>query len=218
MNVNETNSKKSNFHKLLKKITVKNILKFIAVLIIIAVYALLFGRMYLAKDRGVMARYSPTEEYVLQRDDSTEILTQHIQTSMDEMGYYNISNLVFIPEINELQINVRYNNSTLKELKNHHPEYTLSSEPFVYTLVDDNGNKYELDSYIPKSNLIYNFRKLVFKNIDFESVQELHLEIAFAGDQENSPMNARFPIYDKTAQTIASDLKVKSNKADNFIE
>lgn len=205
---------KSKILSLIKKITFKNVLKLIAILIIIMVYTLLLGRMYLAKDRGVMNKYSPTEEFVSISEGNTEILTQNINSTMDENGYYRISNLVYVPKTGELQINVRYNNSTLDALKEHYPNADYSDEPFCYELVDNNNNTYPLSGYIPKKNIIYNFRKLLFKDIDFENVERLYLDIKYAGDMSNdSPMGVRFTVFNSSDESHTSDLKIdNSNK------
>ena len=68
---------------LVKKISVKNIFKLSAVLLISTVYTLLLGRMYLSKDRGVMNKYSPTDNYMAKVDNAPELLTQNLTNTMD---------------------------------------------------------------------------------------------------------------------------------------
>ncbi len=218
MNKYENKPQNTFFKSVVKKITVKNVLKLIAVLIIVAVYTLLLGRMYLAKDRGVMARYSPTEEFLSSYNENMEILTQNLTYTMDENGYYRVSNPVYIPEISELQINVRYNNSTLDAISEHYPDSSYEGEPFVYELVDNNGNTYSLDSYIPQTNVIYNFRKLIFKNVDFESAERLYLDVRYAGDNaDETDMSVRFTVYNSSDVLEPSDIKVNTSKRDDFI-
>lgn len=219
MEIHENGSIKTPKQILIKKLTVKNILKLIAVLIIITVYTLLLGRMYLAKDRGVMDRYSPTEEFLSNCDENTEILTQNLEYTMDENGYYRISNPVFIPGINELQINVRYNNSTLDVINELYPEASYKGEPFVYELADSNGNRYSLDSYIAQENIIYNFRKLVFKNVDFDLAERLYLDVSFVGESADDPkMSVRFTVYNSNDTVKNSDIKVNTRKRDEFVK
>ncbi len=218
MNTSEKNFSEKTLKSFVKKTTVKNILKFVAVVIIISVYTLLLGRMYLAKDRGVMNRYSPTEKFLSECNESTEILTQNLSYTMDENGYYRVSNPVYIPAINELQINVRYNNSTLDAISEEYPDFSYVGEPFVYELIDNNGNTYALDSYIPQKNIIYNFRKLVFKNVDYTSAERLYLDVRFVGDNsEDSPMSVRFTVYNSNDTTEPSGIKVNIKKRDDFV-
>ena len=208
---------KSKILSLIKKITLKNVLKLIAILIIITVYTLLLGRMYLAKDRGIMNKYSPTEEFVSISEGNTEILTQNINSTMDENGYYRISNLVYVPKTGELQINVRYNNSTLDALKEHYPDADYSDALFYYELVDNNNNTYPLSGYIPQKNIIYNFRKLLFKDIDFENVERLYLDIKYTGDMSNdSPMGVRFTVFNSSDESQTSKLKIDNNNRYKF--
>ncbi len=216
MKSNERRTFKDVLKAFVKKITVKNIFKLIAVLIIITVYTLLLGRMYLAKDRGVMNKYSPTDNYLANADSAPELLTQNLTYTMDEAGYYRVSNLVFIPEIGELQINVRYNNSTLDALSEHYEDVSYSGEPFTYELTDNNGNTYAPSAYIATSNLIYNFRKLVFDNVNFEAAERLYLDVKYVGDEsDGSPMHVRFTVYNSEEASIPSDLK--SSKTNKFI-
>jgi hypothetical protein len=166
MNTQNQKKDKNILRTVLKKITFKNTIKFLFVLIIVTVYTLLLGRMYLAGNRGVMNEYSPTQKYLSECNNSSEILTQNIMYSMDEDGLFHISNLVIIPEIGELQINARYNNSTLDFLEKHYPDAEYIEEPFIYELIDENGKSYPLNGYIARENIIYNFRKLLFENVD----------------------------------------------------
>ena len=215
------NAKKSNnyMQAFFKKITVKNIFKLLISLIIITVYVLLLGRMYLASDRGIMAKYSPTDIYFDNCNDNTVIYTQNLNYTMDETGYYRVSNLAFIPEIGELQINVRYNDSTLDKLAELYPEFEYNGEPFVYELVDNNNNVYKLNGYITKTNLIYNFRKLLFENIDFNTIERLYLDVKLAdGDDSDSEMDVRFTIYNSADQTVESELKIDNTKNNKFIK
>ncbi len=217
----ESSNKRQKFtmHSLIQKITFKNVFKLIAIIIIVTVYTLLLGRMFIAKDRGVMNKYSPTEEFLAVSGKNTEILTQNINYTMDENGYYRISNLVYLPELGELQINVRYNNSTLDELKKYYPDADISDKPFCYELVDNNNNTYPLSGYIPKSNIIYNFRKLLFKNIDFENVERLYLDIKYIGDMStDSPMSVRFTVFNSKDESHTSDLKVDNTNQYKFIK
>ena len=85
------NGKKRRF---LKKITFSKIMKLAAVLIIILVYFLLFFRMYLAGDHGVMNSFSYTESTV-NNAGSLRLMTQTLDKTITDNGFYSISNLVF---------------------------------------------------------------------------------------------------------------------------
>ena len=208
---------KTKLFTLIKKFTVKNVLKLIAVLIIITVYTLLLGRMFLAKDRGIMDKYLPTEEFLSIASENTQILTQNINYTMDENGYYRISNLVYIPETGELQINVRYNNSTIDVLNERYSDSSDKEEPFCYELIDNNNNSYSFGGYIAKNNMIYNFRKLLFKGIDFESVERLYLDVKYVGDvNTDAPMSVRFTVYNSSEEEHKSDLKIDNSNRYKF--
>ncbi len=210
--------------RFIKKLTVGKVLKFIAVLLIITVYVLLFGRMILARNFGIMDRYIWTEK-ALDAYNSThtefDIMSQQLDESMDKNGYYHISNFVYTPQNNELQITVRYNNSTLDVLNFNYPHRVNEGEDFVFTLKDSNGKIYDSYSYAATSNIIYNFRRLVFENVDLTQADTLHLNVYYRGDiHDNAPMSACFKLYDKSIQMHESRVKIsyKSPKADKLVQ
>lgn len=79
--------------------------------------------------------------------------------------------------VEQIQLTVRYNDSTLE----HYTEDTGLSlgagEPFVYMLSDDQGRNYLPAATVTaeKSNL--NYRRLVFEDVDMAGVDELTLNI-----------------------------------------
>lgn len=210
------------FKALLKRLTFKKMLKFIAVLLIAAVYVLLIGRMILAKNFGIMDRYIWTENSIEAFEASPEdfqVMSQQLSESIDKNGFYHISNLVYVPTTQELQINVRYNNSTLDTLDSYYGDRSGEGEIFVFTLVDSNGKVYDSYSYAASSNIIYNFRRLVFENVSIDNTESLTLNVYYSGDAtSDSPMKKSFRLYDNDLPMHESSIKIdlKSPKADKL--
>ncbi|MBR5322691.1 MAG: hypothetical protein IKU48_04015 [Clostridia bacterium] len=86
-------------------------------------------------------------------------------------GKFAVSHVYYIPSEKQVQVTVRYNNSTIKKLVQ---EYSLSEEPafepFIFTLTDGLGNTYTEYKYISGKRNMYNYRKLVFDGVDFSSL------------------------------------------------
>ena len=216
-NIPEKNAKSgSKLKKILKKITFGKIMKFIAVMLIVTVYVLLLGRMALAKDRGMMSKYivftdSAVEQYESSPDNFT-VMSQQLSESIDDGGYYRISSYAFLPELGELQLTVRYNNSTLETLKAYYGDISIADEVFVFTLSDSSGKVYDRYKFAASSNIIYNFRRIVFEGVDFENAGTLYLNVYYVCDASKSaPMSLSFKLYDEKNTTYESKLKI-SNK------
>lgn len=199
----------------LKKLTFSKIIKFIFVLLIIAVYTLLFGRMFLARYTGSMAKYAWTNNAIKTYEQTTDftLMTQNLSKTIDDNGYFSISNYVYIPEINEVQFTVRYNNSTVDTLENFYTDVSDIGETFVFTLTDNNGNVYDSYKYLSKSNLIYNFRRLVFEGVDLSNAGTLYLNVYYINDvSKSSKIYTSFQLYNEDANSFESDLKINTNK------
>lgn len=185
-----------------KRITIKGILKFIAFSLIALVYILLIGRMMLAKPRGDMARYLWTDEAVNIYNESKDdylIETAYLKEIIDgDTGYYSISDFTMVKSTGEVQLTVRYNNSTLKKLDELYPDRVDSDEDFVFALKDDNGNIYTGYKYKSSSNFLYNFRRVVFDNIELNNDSSLYFCVYYTGDiKADAPMTRSYELIDK---------------------
>ena len=197
---------------ILHKITVGKILKYIVYLLIFSVYLLLIGRIILSRPSGDMKKFIITDtgcDY-----ENAQVLTQELGKSIDKNGYFHISNLSYIKNTKELQITVRYNNSTIDKLEEMYGEVSDKGEIFVFTITDSEGNVYDEYRYEDKSNLIYNFRRLVFDNIDFGTASSLRLNVYYINDATStSPIYTDFLIYDKDVEEYASDIKFSASNS-----
>jgi len=81
-------------------------------------------------------------------------------------GRFAVSN-IHITNTGQLQFTIRYNNSTIKSLKlDYDLEKDPVGEPFIYILSDSNGNIYRNYQYVSDRKLLYNYRRLIFNDID----------------------------------------------------
>lgn len=193
------------------------LLKSIGLLLIAAVYVMLIGRMLLARPVGVMKTYLWTDksaEYYNASPDTFKPMKQQLEEIIDDDGYYHISKLAYIEDIGEFQITVRYNNSTLERLDEYYSDRVDAGECFVFTLTDDSGKLYDTYKYASSENFIYNFRRLVFENVDISSADKLYLNIFYSNDiSSSSPMFVSFKVYDSEVSEIKSEVKCPKDTA-----
>ena len=103
--------------------------------------------------------------------DTFEVYHYKHKDNLTSDGKFAASHIYYIPSENQVQVTVRYNNSTIKMLLE---DYSLSDEPefepFVFTLTDGMGNTYTEYKYISGTKNMYNYRRLVFDGIDLNSL------------------------------------------------
>ncbi len=196
-----------------KRFTPKKIIglvfKIVAYSIIIATFLLLIGRIQLAKVPKTFTEFYWTEAARLALEDGEiDIQYQEPFESFDENGYYNISNVALCYDSGEVQFTVRYNSrSTINALMNF---YGLTERPsgdvFVYMLSDQNGKVYTSYTTAAGSRPLYEFRRIIFDNVDLSGVDTLYLDVYYGADvSKDGRMNAKFVIYDSTYGTLSEE-------------
>lgn len=115
--MNETVRKVDNFFAKLAHILGKS-LKVLFYMLIIAVNGILLFRVFTSGDPAVMKTLmvnERTEALWAEKGEAMQVLAQE-QYFLSEDGRFSQTNLRILPEIDQLQLTVRYNNSTLKAL------------------------------------------------------------------------------------------------------
>lgn len=184
------------------------ILKYTAILLIVAINVILFWRMFtsgapdsintLIVDDALLAAYAEHGEALQMFRQSQDEYT----TAERNYAYFGITDFVFIPEASQLQIVFRYNNSTLEAVAR---DKGLASVPgrdediFDVTVVKtvdltpedkvDNqlGEGIEKirispDEVVSAQKSVHNYRRYVFNNITAEDAEGIFVDIYFKGD------------------------------------
>ncbi|MBE6565207.1 MAG: hypothetical protein E7655_08050 [Ruminococcaceae bacterium] len=194
--------------------SIKFTLKALIFLFVATVYALLFWRMMTARVPAEVKRYLWTEEalalYQTSPDDFAVYKHGNGTRIVDDCGItmengsramvdgsFTLEEVLYAESAKEIQFTVRYNNSTVKYLTE---AYRLASapegEPFIYMLTDDQGKRYTEYVYAPFSKAMYNYRRILFKDVDLTDLTDLTLEIYYIGDV--NPATAPYctiPVY-----------------------
>lgn len=98
------------------------IIKFLFFLIVFSVIALILWRIFSSGDPKSVDTITPNDKLCAayeEHGDGLYLFRQEqrsITSAKDNYGYFSVTNCVFIPEANQVQIVVRYNNSTIRSL------------------------------------------------------------------------------------------------------
>lgn len=107
---------------------IKGFFKLVIVALILFVVGILAWRFSEATPKKELLTLTPNEKLVeayKEKGEKLVLVTQEqnsITRAEHNYGYFAVCDVVFIPEIEQLQILVRYNDSTLKALKNDYKE------------------------------------------------------------------------------------------------
>jgi hypothetical protein len=110
---------KSKLGKFFSWRTLKTILKTIGVLLILFVYGILFFRLCSGKPPKNLSKLIWTEQMLAAYTESGGSMTIYSQEPAEHVaqdGYFGIYDIRYIPATNELQLTVRYNNSSRDKL------------------------------------------------------------------------------------------------------
>ncbi len=183
----------------------------ICILLIASVVGILAWRLLSSGDPKSMKTIIATDElveaYGVHGEDMNMFSQSQIPITTDKenRGYFSVTRSVFIEEAEQLQLVFRYNNSTIKHLKE---DYTLDELPdrkedlydasivIAYDLTpedkEDNENNenikldrlYPVDKYTQSDTKnVYNYRKYVFNDVKIDdSVLFVDFDVYYLGD------------------------------------
>ncbi|MBQ6702046.1 MAG: hypothetical protein IJN17_03740 [Clostridia bacterium] len=157
-----------------KRKIIKKILLYTLRITTLLVFAVLFWRIFSGDSPDSMKKFLWTESSIEQYNKSPEDFKVYHYKHKDNLsaeGKFSASEVYFVPSIGQLQVTVRFNNSTLDKVVE---EYKLEEKPdkdaFVFVLTDHLGNAYTEYSYISDEKNVYNYRRLVFEGIDMSKI------------------------------------------------
>ncbi len=196
------------------------IIKYSFYFVIIAINAIMLWRIFFSGDPSEIKPLIANEKLVsvYNEKENDLILKTQKQKALAESGRFTVTDCVFIPEAEQIQVTVRYNNSTLRRLAE---DFELSAVPdrknelFDITVVkttdltpddnEDNLDKNQLkeDRFYPTGEAktaytsLYTYKKFVFDNIVWEDAVGLFVDIYYNEnmDYSDSPYDV-LCIYD----------------------
>ena len=170
---------------------VSRLLKWSALCLIFGVIGIVLARIAIANYYpGGMTSYYVSEAHrdLYQTGARPMVYRQDLRFSYDDNDFakFMAGSQYYCPSLGELQITVRYNDATLREVQ---ADYALSEVPeatadlFDYSLMDDNGNRSPLMYKDTDRKFMYNYLKLCFSGVTFdEETNWIRLEIYYKDD------------------------------------
>ena len=129
-----------------------------------------------------------------------------------------ISHLSYIPQTGQVQITFRWNQNAEKALLSDFEINELpKGEIFRFTLEDEKGNMYGDVSYVASSRYIYEYRRLVFDDVDIKSANELYLNIYFSGKPSLEPYEQMI-IYDVYIESFEVEIEAPNGTTKGLVK
>ena len=155
----------------------------IAKITVISIMYILIGlfifRCCFASNRSTLNDLVPTDALSAASADGVipEVLTHDIVTEISQDGKIACYAFVYIPEIREVQITVRYNSSIYEK------ESLPTDTVFTFGLTDSD-TKEEVPGEILETKTVwmYTYHRLVFRNVSITDTNDLLLQM-YAGDK-----------------------------------
>jgi hypothetical protein len=115
--------------------------------------------------------------------------------SFSDDGMFSVYTIIYIPELQQLQFTVRYNNRVLNYLEQDYPgAKDKEGEHYRFLLRDDHGTKYTEYSYTQDEKMGYTYRRLIFSGVSFTDVSAMYVDAYYAGDFD-AEKSARHTMY-----------------------
>lgn len=127
---------------------------------------------------------------------SVEYIKAYDDAYFTEDGYFSVSASRRIPSIDQWQMTLRYNRSTVDELSRHgkikEPE---KEDLFTFTLTDNTGKVYSDFSYLKQIKGRYTYYRLVFDNVNIKKVDEIKINIYLTANDSEPELVGELPLF-----------------------
>ena len=136
-----------------------------------------------------------------------------IRNTMTADAYFSFSNVCYAPQIGQIQLTLRYNESTVGNLMQ---DYELSELPdgelFVFVLEDAQGNRYSDYSFTSYGQKFlgrsrYQYRRLLFRGVNMDT-DTLTLKIYYIGQPDGKSVDEMI-VYDRGFEAVAGIEQLK---------
>ena len=152
-----------------KKSPVRLFFEILGIALIVFIYAFWITRINISEDPAQVKKYVWTETRLAAYSadpDGYSVLTQRLDGRIDPDGRIKVSQLFVDQNTGTVQFTARYSDSTAERAAELYGETRPEGEAIVFTLEDALGNVYDSYFWIPASRGGFNWRRLVFENVD----------------------------------------------------
>ena len=190
---NEEFKQRSLIRKIFSFRALKFTLKWFGYSLVIAVFAILFWRIFSSKLPEAAAEIIWTDDTFAayeQLGDDLLIYTQDVGTVYDKAGKFSLYEFHYIPSAKEVQFTIRFNKSTIETLADELTQEkrealgaafteadiitaeTLGELPFAFALRDNCGNVYTAYKYTTFEKNLYTYVRVAFSGIDLYDMEK----------------------------------------------
>ena len=106
-------------------------------------------------------------------------LSQKQEVFLTNDGKFWITGVLYLPQARQLQLTIKYNDSTLKALREQMGA-DLPEEPFSYSLLDSSGTRYTDYEFQTERKQNYSYRRLTFYGVDLTDVATVYVDIYYS--------------------------------------
>lgn len=171
---------------------IKRIIK----IIVIVLCLLMVWRVLILENDSIFSDLVPTADTaaLYKADGALTVMTNDIVHEMSEGGYFSAYAFYYIPDANELQVTVRYNNNSVESLGDIcFFAYTVdtSGDPVTgettvrlhegYPI----GDIKEPEIYGREEKVLYGYEKLIFRGISIDENTNVIISLCTDGDSNN---------------------------------
>ena len=190
---NEEFRNRSVIRKIFSLRALKFILKWLGYLLIFAVFAVLFWRIFSSKLPKAASQIIWTKDSFAAYEklgDDLLIYTQDVGKVFDKDGKFSLHEFHYIPAANEVQFTIRFNQSTIDRLAEELTERArqelgdaftdkdavtpdmLGAIPFAFAVRDNAGNVYTSYEYTTFEKNRYTYVRVAFSGIDLYDIEK----------------------------------------------
>ena len=206
------------------------IFKLLLVLLILTVVSILGWRIFSSEKYtlayGIQPNAALNAAYATHGEEITlQYQNQNPSITRDEhnYGYFSVIDSVFIPDAQQVQFVMRYNNSTLNHLKEDYSltealdrqvDYYDVTVVIVNTVTGEKTRLFPTGEPIRENTQLYTYRRYTFDGVDFsESDCDVFVDIYYKGDiNYEEDAYGRLVIYNHTFKWLEYPISKEEKK------
>ena len=230
-----------------KGFTVGKLFKYLGIAIMISFWVLLlfriwtagdtkFSKSFMWTDKSIEAYKADPENFkimsydmhsytlTIEKDDGSFESQRVVRNDMTEDGYFQVTNMMYVPATKELQFTIRYTTGSVEYLKTY---YNLAKKPdgIPFHFMVYEGDRYFDDyTYTTDTRFIYTYCRVVFDGIDIEDFDLLYLNVFYENLADFDYPYSTLLIYDsyldmkeyKTKKALPAELSEDIRVSENI--
>ena len=185
-----------------KGFTIGKLIKYIGIAIVVAVWVLMFFRIWVAGDTKFAKSFMWTDASIeaykkdpenfkimsydlrsytmsFEKEDGTYESERFVRNDITEDGYFQVNNMMYVEATKELQFTIRYTTASVEYLQTY---YNLKEKPKgipYHFMVYEGDICFDDYTYTTDTRFIYTYCRVVFSGIDIDDFDYLYLGVFY---------------------------------------